>query len=362
MSYVLAVDGGNTKTVALIASLDGTILGSGRGGSADIYNSFDAGTGGLSHADFALANIEYAVMQALQAAHVAADEIAASVFNIAGADWPEDITLLHIVMRARNFGKLILVQNDALGILHSGSSTNTGVSVVCGTGAATGARGPDGRVWHTSFWQRVGGGVELGKKAFDAIMLSDLGLAEPTTLTHHLLEMFNKETVEDVLHLLTAREAPAEISMRLNGLTPLLLDEAERGDKTAHRIVWEHGWELGGYAITAARRVGIEHTPFHLVLAGGVLRHHSTLLADAIIARVRETSPDIQVVSSPYEPIIGVLFSALEIAGVTIDEAVHAKINASHPGEAFFETRFGRSFVPALSTSCYTGGSGGACI
>ena len=32
MSYVLGVDGGNSKTVALIARCDGTIVGAGRGG------------------------------------------------------------------------------------------------------------------------------------------------------------------------------------------------------------------------------------------------------------------------------------------------------------------------------------------
>jgi N-acetylglucosamine kinase-like BadF-type ATPase len=38
MHAVLAVDGGNTKTIALVAALDGTILGAGHGGCSDIYN------------------------------------------------------------------------------------------------------------------------------------------------------------------------------------------------------------------------------------------------------------------------------------------------------------------------------------
>ena len=47
MSYVLGVDGGNTKTIALLALLDGTIVGSGRGGCGDIYaaGSSDYGSG-----------------------------------------------------------------------------------------------------------------------------------------------------------------------------------------------------------------------------------------------------------------------------------------------------------------------------
>ena len=38
MNYILGVDGGNTKTIALVATLRGEIVGAGRGGPGDIYN------------------------------------------------------------------------------------------------------------------------------------------------------------------------------------------------------------------------------------------------------------------------------------------------------------------------------------
>ena len=84
MQCVLAVDGGNTKTIAIVAALDGTILGAGRGGCGDIYNArpstdtssiVEAPLGGTlldgtlldglastqDSAAAAIANIEYAV-------------------------------------------------------------------------------------------------------------------------------------------------------------------------------------------------------------------------------------------------------------------------------------------------------------
>jgi N-acetylglucosamine kinase-like BadF-type ATPase len=339
MPYVLAVDSGNTKTIALIAALDGSILGSGRAGSGDIYNSTHVNTQGLSNEEYALANIGYAVTQALQAAHVDLNELEAAVFNQAGADWPEDFILLQDAMRARGFGRLIHVQNDALGVLHSGSPDNVGVAIVCGTGAAVGGRGRDGRVWHASFWLNVNGSVELSHRVLEAVYQAELGLGEPTALKQHVLNLFHLDTVEEVLHHLTRRAKQATDTPRIDSLTPLLLDEADAGDKVARRIVWEHGWQLGGYAIVAARRVGIEHTPFPLVMAGGVLRHRSTLLANAIIQRVQETAPDVQPIRSPYEPIIGALLSALDLAGVPIDKAIHAQVKATHPPDILFETR-----------------------
>jgi len=337
MHVVLGVDGGNTKTIALVAALDGTILGAGRGGCGDIYNGDMAGTTWSDPAAAAIANIEFAVETALHAAQVKAADLVAAVFNMAGADWPEDFALLTTAMEVRGYGSTLLVQNDALGVLHSGVADNVGVSVICGTGGATGARGPDGRTWHSSVWQnQVQGGSQLSQNTLDAVVRSELGIDPPTTLKQRVMNYFGLHSVEEILHKYTAREPhPTE---HIDGLAPLLLDEADAGDLMARQIVQEHGKALGNYAIVAARRVGLEGTPFSLVLAGGVLRHSSTLLADTIVARVQTTSPEVRPTRSRFEPIVGVLFSALEAAGVTIDDALLARLIPTMPSSKLFAT------------------------
>lgn len=336
MHYVLAVDGGNTKTIAIVAGLDGAIIGTGRAGCGDIYNASQYRPDSLG---IALTNIEHAVSSALQEAHVECDQLVAGAFGMAGADWPEDFDLLRTEMGARCFGRKIVIQNDALGVLHAGTTGNVGVSVVCGTGAATGARGWDGRVWHSSFWQ-IGpeGSAQLSKKTLHAVFRSEMGLEPPTTLTSRILHYFGRDTIEDVLHYLSAREQQTTYSHHSGSLTPLLLDEAAAGDDVARRIVQEHGRDLGDIALVAARRVGIEGTAFPLVLAGGVLRHSSSLLADAIIAQVRTTSPEVQPMRSRFEPVIGVLFTALEMAGTTIDASLLETLLPTIPDAALFET------------------------
>lgn len=339
MQCVLAVDGGNTKTIALVATLDGTILGAGRGGCGDIYNA-EAGSLWPDSATAAVANIEYAVLSALQAAQVQPTDLVAAVFNMAGADWPEDFAYLQAAMEVRGFGRTILVQNDALGVLHAGSSDNTGVSVVCGTGAATGARSADGRTWHSSCWQdQTQGGSQLAQKMLDAIYRSQLGIELPTALTQRVLDFYHLHTVEEVLHMFTNRASrERHTSPSINLLVPILLDEAHEGDAVARRIVEEHGKALGNYALAGARHVGLEGTAFTLVLAGGVLRHHSSLLADAIIAQVRTTSPQVKPTRYRFEPIIGVLFTALENAEVAISEAVLGNLIPTIPAPALFAT------------------------
>lgn len=336
MQCVLAVDGGNTKTIALVASLDGTILGAGRGGCGDIYAA-EAGTKWPDSAAAAVANIESAVRSALQAAQIDTSDLVTGVFNMAGADWPEDFVYLRTAMEARRYGATIRIQNDALGVLHAGSSDATGVSVVCGTGGATGARSPDGRIWHSSMWQnQVQGSAQLGQKTLHAVYRSELGIEPPTTLTRRVLDFFHLDTVEEVLHLFTSRAKRPQ--SRVDQLTPILLDEAQAGDSVALRVVLEHGRALGDYALAAARRVGIEGTAFTLVLAGGVFRHPSSLLEDTIIERVRTTSPEVRPTRCRYEPVIGVLFTALEAAGGAVNGALLDKLIPTIPAPTLFST------------------------
>jgi N-acetylglucosamine kinase-like BadF-type ATPase len=330
--YVLGVDAGNSKTIALVARDDGSILGVGRSGCGDIYGSF--GEGG----EAAIQSSVTASEHALAMASVAHDAIAACVFSAAGADWPEDFAYFRSELGARGLGARqgAIIYNDAIGALRAGSPDGTGVVVAIGTGVATGARSPDGRIWHSSFWQEAQGGVELARKTLRAVYRAELGIDPPTALTKAVLQHFAQPTVEAVLHAITARLAQPPDN--LAGLTRILFDLADQGDATARRIICDQGAMLGDYALAAARRVGIEGKPFPLVLTGGVLRHPSPLLAEALIARVHTTSPEAQPCRSRFEPAIGALLLALEASGVGVNEAVLAAITRTMPPMSFFDT------------------------
>ena len=324
--YLLAVDAGNSKTLALAADSDGAILGWGRGGSGDIYRSEAA----------ALYQVEAAVQAALERAQLRPAQLTVSCFSMVGADWPEDFAFWESEIRRRHFGRTTLVVNDALGALRAGSRDGTGVAVVVGTGAAIGARSPTGRVWHSSFWQEPQGGRELGEKALRAVYRSALDIDESTSLTERVLTYFGATSVTDVLHQVTSRSSRG--SDKIRGLARVLLDEAEKGDAKARAIVEAHGTALGDYALAAARKVDLIQCPFTLVLAGGVLRHSSQCLSRAIGQHVQNHAPYVRVVKAKVEPVVGALFLSFELLGRHVDQALMERIAVSLPEPIFFET------------------------
>ncbi|MGH2559187.1 MAG: N-acetylglucosamine kinase [Thermomicrobiales bacterium] len=325
--YVLGVDGGATKTLALVADLAGTVVGCGRAGGSNLYGPSP---------EEAITNIAEAVTIAVRAAGIPPDSLVAGGFSLCGADWPEDFDFFHAEMTKRRFGRTVTIVNDAVGGLYAGSPDGFGVAVVCGTGSATAARSPDGARWHASFWQEPDGAVDLARRALRAVYRADLGLDQPTSLTPRVLAHYNRENVENVLHLLTRRVDPSP--MRISGLVRLLMEEADRDDPVARCIVEEHGTALGDCALAAARRVGIEGAAFTLVLAGGIFRHPSRLHAGALIARVQTSSPEVLPLHSPFEPVVGALRIALEVAGSTWDDTTRGHLTVSMPPRTLFET------------------------
>ncbi len=330
MSYILGVDGGNTKTIALIARHDGSIIGAGRAGCSDIY--------GAESSEAAFIQLDQAVAAALTQAGVEASQIESAVFSMAGADWPEDFELLEQKMRERGYGHTVRIYNDAIGALRAGSPDGTGVVVACGTGAATGARTADGSIWHTSFWFEYGGAGHLGQQGLRAVMRAELGLAPPTALTERFLAISNAPDVAELLRRITGRNIPAELKPGRERMGRTLLDVAAEGDPTAIRVVTTHGTGLGEYAVVCARMVGLVAQPFTLVLTGGVFRHPSSLLVDTLVAHVQSQAPGARPMRSEFEPAAGALLLALEQAKIQVDDSMLAKLKKGLPSAEFFET------------------------
>lgn len=310
---VLGVDGGNTKTVAWVAAANGAVLGRGLSGCSDIY--------GAKSVEAALEQLERAVRDALTGAGREPDDLESASFSLAGADWPEDVEYLREALRQKGLERRVTVFNDAFGALRAGSEDFTGVSVVCGTGGATGARSPAGAMWHASWWQDVQGARQLGHRALWAVIHAELGIAPATSLTEGVLSAYGTGDVSDLIHRMTRREGGR---WEPEAAAPILVREAEAGDTVARCIVQAHGRALGEYALTAWRRVSKDRLR-RVVLAGTVLRH-SPVMAQAASKRVLEEQPEARAVMPDLQPVAGAVLLAMDSAGIAADENTRARL------------------------------------
>jgi len=325
---LLGVDGGNTKTIAVLAGPDGTIRGVGRvDRQADMY---------FVGLEAALAVYREAAETAAIAAAVRNADVAAAAFSLAGADWPEDIALLRERLGA--WWPSAVVVNDALGALRAAVPTGPGVVIVCGTGAATGARGVDGRTWHASFWQETQGAHELGVRALQAVYRAELGIDPATALTAGILGATGEPSVEALLHHASARGIAARRDPAV--LARVLLDAADAGDATASEIVIRHGTSLAATGLAALRRVALDPTrdPFTLALAGGVFRHPARVFRAAVVDTIRASAPRVTVAEPALEPAAGALLLAFDAAGLPSGPDVRDRIAQGLGSGALFET------------------------
>jgi N-acetylglucosamine kinase-like BadF-type ATPase len=311
----LGVDGGNTKTIALVSGADGRITGHARTGCSDVY-SVDG---------------ELAVGEIVRAAHAAiaaagGGEVACAYYSLAGADWPVDIAFYEAELSRLIPAARTIVVNDAIGAIRCAADDGVGCSLVCGTGTAIGARAPDGRHWHVSWLAAPFFTIDLTRAVLDAAVRSELGLLPPSLLSERVAAAFGAVDAVGAIERVTGR-APRPPRSSLGGL---LLDCAAEGDELAlERITWV-ARENAAYLRAGARECGLGD-PTPITLAGGVMRHPSSLLVDALA----EALPGSDLRRPRREPAHGALMAALDEGGA----GVVALDDSALPGDLFATAR-----------------------
>jgi N-acetylglucosamine kinase-like BadF-type ATPase len=301
---LLGVDGGATKTVALVADLEGTVLGAGRAGSSDIH--------GASGPAAAVARVAEAVRQAARAAGVATSEAGSPAFCLCGADWPEDDDYYAAALTEQlGMTGRPIVMNDSFATLRAGTPDGLGVALVLGTGGAIAARGPEGRSWFSGFRIAPAGAEELGRQVFERLVRGEYGPGPVPAFRPAALEAFGVASVEELVHAIFRLDSVRQEA--LARLAPVLLEAGCRGDPEARILVREHGRMLAGYVRAAAVRVGLDVPGCSVVLGGGLLRHPCRDLVDAITDEL----PGFESLLAAVEPVYGAILLAADAAGAT---------------------------------------------
>jgi N-acetylglucosamine kinase-like BadF-type ATPase len=303
LSYVIGVDGGATKTEAVVANLRGEPLGAGRAG---------CGNWEIVGTQAAAQTIFDAIRQGLERARIDLSAIERAHMGLAGLDWPEDEPRLRSALALHLGQTPITIENDSfLGTLACTPAAR-GITVSAGSGVCSSYLGDDGEKYFDAYFGELGGGMDVDELALHAIIRAEDGRAPKTALTSAILDATGHPSVAALLRAVT-REG---YSLSHTVMRPPLFQTAKNGDPVAVGVVSAFGRELGLLATNLIRKYRLGGTAPYVVASGSLFTRTGPLLFDAFRQFVHAADDSARVVLNGRSPVAGAIRAALHACGV----------------------------------------------
>lgn len=321
-ALVIAVDGGQSSTLALVATTDGEIIGAGFAGPSNHVSE----AGGLER-------LRNAITQSSAEALTSTGKVAEQVVSVClgmtgGAEMAYDMAQpLFPQARLQSY-------YDSVTALAGASLAQPGVVVIAGTGAVAYGRLADGREAKAGGWGYImgdeGGGYDIGRMALGAASQAADGRSDATRLLQTIPEYLGLADLKAVHGAIYAGEISRPQIARL---TVPVVAAAQAGDAVARHLLESAGCQLALAALAVVQQLGMTETGLDVFPTGGVFEA-SPILAEAFRDSIAVHAPATQVKNPAFPPIIGGLLLALEAAGTAPTESVVEKIRATFPQAA----------------------------
>ena len=300
MQILLGVDGGGSKTTALLADGSGKILGRGLAGPSNYL---------ATGKEFAEAAVELAIQKAFIAAGIAFEPAEAICLGLASVDEAEDpVWALHWA-ESIPLGKNIIVVDDQELVLQAGTPSGVGLGLICGTGSVVFGRREDGRKVLSGGWGHVlgdeGSGYAIGLDALKAVTQMVDGCIPKTYLYDLVFEHWDIANGEGLFHRLYVEICTSREIAQLAGLVSIAEKE---GDAVASLIFQTAAWELALCFTGAARQMDFD-SPFPCGMGGGVITNNQ-MIYEALMANVVKNGINLKPVKFVKEPAEGALILA----------------------------------------------------
>ena len=259
--WYLGVDGGGSKTLAIIVDQQGRERGSGLAGSANYA------TIGLAEA---VQNICSAVMQAKKAAGI--EVLSKAWLGLAGVDRPTDAAYLHPYLSS--LAMHVKITNDSELIL-SACPNAVGIALIAGTGSIAIGQDGYGKVVRTGGWGYLigdeGSGYTLATRALQMAVQAVDGRGQSTLLLPAILQHWQLARADDLLDVVYNQHEKGRIAR----LSRCVLEVASQGDEVAQQMVEQGALDLAAHVYAVYRQLDLSGQPLTLALSGGLLLHEA---------------------------------------------------------------------------------------
>ena len=272
----------------------------------------------------AAAAIRACVIEALEAAELLAADVAASVFALAGVDFPMDEQRLSGIPSAIGTGEPSLIVNDSFAALRAGTDGQNGVVVIAGNGSVVAGRDERGATFRSlgmgPMFGDSGSATDLSEAGVRAVAEAYLERGPATSLTDLLCAQSGVRSLVELLEgVARARIDPVPFA-------PTIIRAAEDGDAVAQALLARSGRTLGETAAHVVRQLHLDDVVFDLVLAGSMFDTASPILVDELGRCVRQVASGVRLVRLEFPPVVGAALLAIELVGATLPAAIRAAL------------------------------------
>jgi N-acetylglucosamine kinase-like BadF-type ATPase len=279
---VVGVDGGGTRTRAVILDLNDQIIGEGVAGPSNPLRV------GIANA---AAAVREAIDNACEAARVRRSDLVAAEIGLAGASRNELRARMREALISLGIREIIVV-SDADIALYGATEGAPGLIVIAGTGSICCGINARRKMLCAGGWGPVagdeGGGAWIARRALRAIAHANDGRGASTSLTAAAIAYFH---VSDASDLSTAIYAPTITNERLAGFGKFVIEAAKAKDRIAREILAEAGRELGSAAAAVIRNLKLEHDTFQVAYTGGVFVAAGELVLATMREEIKKIAP-----------------------------------------------------------------------
>ncbi len=269
----LGIDGGGSKTLAVIVDAQGQERGHALAGSSN-YQAVGV--------EQAMAQLHAAAEQAAQIAGCQLP-VTAAWLGLAGVDRPSDLALL--LPRLQPLAQSIRLTNDAE-LLLSALDDAIGVALVAGTGSIALGRDARGATARAGGWGHIlgdeGSGYEIGRLALQAASRAADGRGEATALLESITRAWGLKRPDDMIGQVYQNDDNTAIAR----LSSLVFLAAQNGDRVAQKIARHVADELALATLTVCNALDFSAGRVSIALGGGLLIHEKALRSQ-VLRRIR---------------------------------------------------------------------------
>lgn len=321
MVLFAGVDGGATKTVAVVGRLDGTLLGSARAAPSNYHNV------GVKKAVKA---IQTSVSVACRRANASTKDLETIVMGLAAMDSPRDFLIGRKVAYLTGLGKRRIVKHDSMIALYAATLGRPGIVVNAGTGSFATGIDAHGRVIRAGGWGNIiddeGSAYDIGKLGIRASLRALDGRERKTAIAKMLVTKFRLRTLENVVH--EVHEKPMTVE-EVSAICKLVAQAALRGDRAARSIFAHEGRVLARLVSTIAQRLDMTRSKPNVYCTGGVFKAGAIIL-NPFRRELRKSIPRFTIARARFEPVVGAFIMALKEEGVQARGRALANLRTSY--------------------------------